>query len=183
MTEIREGRILKNLGRHIMIMGSSGSGKSTMATRLGKLAGLSVIHLDKLTRGITSGELIIESAKKAAMGSEWIIDGNYSGSRDFRLARADTVIYLDFNRCICLFRLLKRSIKNSRHSQRDIVNGCPKNIDLQSIKRIWTYPQLSRDKTLNWLSNIKFPKQVFILKGNKEVRRFLRQVGDLSVKT
>ncbi|MCL1951754.1 MAG: topology modulation protein, partial [Oscillospiraceae bacterium] len=38
-----------DLGRRIMVMGSSGSGKSTMAQRLGEITGLPVVHLDSLS--------------------------------------------------------------------------------------------------------------------------------------
>ena len=38
-----------SLGTRIMVMGSSGSGKSTMAKRLGEITGLPVVHLDSIS--------------------------------------------------------------------------------------------------------------------------------------
>jgi hypothetical protein len=42
------------------------------------------------------------------VGDRWIMDGNYSGSLDIRLERADTVIILVFSRWRCLVRVLRR---------------------------------------------------------------------------
>lgn len=41
---------------------------------------------------------------------EWIIDGNYSGTMDIRLHAADTIIFLDIHRVICVYRAFKRII-------------------------------------------------------------------------
>lgn len=90
----------------ILIIGCSGSGKSTLAVALGEKLGLPVVHLDQLWwkegwRNVTREEF--DSRLAMAMNMDgWIIDGNYSRTMEMRLAKCDTVIYLDFNRWACL---------------------------------------------------------------------------------
>ena len=169
------------LGQRIMIMGSSGSGKSTMAVRLGELTGLPVVHMDTLSwrPGWVQAprEELNELVREAASRDAWIIDGNYSQHlREYRLERADTVIYLDFSRYTCLFRALKRWAKYYGQTRPDLGEGCPEKIDMWLIKWIWGYPKRSRGKTLEWLAQIQPPKQVIHLKGNRVVRDFLRSL-------
>ena len=90
----------------ILIIGCSGSGKSTLAVALGEKLGLPVVHLDQLWwkegwRNVTREEF--DSRLAMAMNMDgWIIDGNYSRTMEMRLAKCDTVIYLEFNRWACL---------------------------------------------------------------------------------
>ena len=166
-----------DLGKRIMVLGSPGSGKSTIAKHIGGLLDLPVIHLDRLTL-LPNWEAIpnVEQVtNEAADGHEWVMDGNYSQTRDYRLERADTVIYLDFNRYICMFRAIKRRIQWHGKSRSDVGEGCPERLSLWFVKWVWGYPKRSRTKTLEWLAKIKPPKQVFVLKGNKAVNRFLSE--------
>jgi len=173
-----------DLGKRIMVLGSSGSGKSTMAVRLSALTGLPVVHLDRLSWNpgwvATPGDVMAEKIIAAADQPLWIIDGNYfgTGTREYRLERANTVVYLDFNRYLCLFRAFKRWIKNYGRTRSDLGEGCPEKMDAEFIKWIWGYPRRSRGRALLWLAAIKPPKQVYHLRGNKAVKRFFRDVSD-----
>jgi adenylate kinase family enzyme len=174
-----------NLGSRIMIMGSSGSGKSTMAMRLGEITGLPVVHLDELTSKAKSVDEMNEFVRLASSQTRWIIDGNYSGTRNDRLKRADTVVYLDYCRLICLWRALKRGNNNHGHkiSRHKRGVGRSQKIDKRLISSIWSYPKKSREEVLVWLSKIEQPKQVFLLKGNREVKQFLKQARESDINT
>ena len=167
------------IGQRIMVMGSSGSGKSTMAKKLGALTGLPVTHLDTLSWRpgwveAPKGELEAKLAEVIAQ-PEWIIDGNYSKHlRAERLARADTVIYLDFSRYTCLYRAFKRLFMYHGKTRPDIGAGCPERITWWLVKWIWTYPK-RKGPVLAWLAEIQPPKRVYHLKGNRAVRRFLEE--------
>ena len=161
-----------------MVLGSPGSGKSTIARQIGEGKGLPVVHLDKLTllpnwKAKPNVEQIINAA---ADEREWVIDGNYSAAWDYRLERADTIIYLDFNRYVCMFRVIKRRIQWHGKSRSDIGEGCSERLSRWFVKWVWGYPKRSRGKTLDRLAKIKPPKKVFILKGNRAVKRFLNDM-------
>ena len=171
------------LGERIMILGSSGSGKSTLASYLGTSLNIPVVHLDRLFWNAgwveTPKEEMYRKVEKAVSKDVWVIDGNYSSSVDMRLERTTTVIFIDLNRWLCLFRALKRWIKNYGKTREDMGEGCNEKIDLEFILWIWNYPKRSRGKVLRKISE-------FISKGNdiafyhlkskKEVRNFLKEI-------
>ena len=164
-----------------MVLGSSASGKSTLASHLGKLTGIDVVHLDRIfwkpgwveTPGAEMDKLIME----AASCERWIIDGNYSRTIDFRFERADAVIYIDLNRYICIYRAFKRRIKNHGKVRYDIGEGCPEKIDLEFLLWIWNYPKRSRKATLSKISSYfgNNSNAVRILTSRREVELFFQE--------
>ncbi|MEM6646980.1 MAG: hypothetical protein AAF730_12090 [Bacteroidota bacterium] len=87
--------------RRVIIIGSGGSGKSTLAKRLGEQLSLPVIHLDAhyWNPGWVETPPDAWAAKVDTLikGEAWVMDGNYGGTMDARIARADTVIFLSFS--------------------------------------------------------------------------------------
>src|ERR1051325_3370360 len=108
----------------ILVIGSGGAGKSTFARRLGERLKLDVIHLDRLywkpgwieTPKDEWRRLIQELLNREA----WIMDGNYSGTLEMRMAACDTVIFLDIARSVCLWRVMKRSISYRKECRPDM---------------------------------------------------------------
>jgi len=134
--------MLSNMER-ILIIGSPGSGKSTFAIELGKKTGLPVIHLDhefwNPGWAMTPRELWLERTHDMIERDRWIIDGTYDSSLHIRLPRADTVVFLDFPRYLCLWRILKRIILNFSRVRPDMGEGCPDKIDFEFFKWVWNY--------------------------------------------
>ena len=99
----------------ILIIGCAGSGKSTFAKKLHTLIDCELIHLDRIFW--KPGWVRTPKNEWRKMQNElvtkesWIIDGNYHNTMDIRLSRADTVIFFDFPRILCLWNALKRSFK------------------------------------------------------------------------
>ncbi|MHC0064340.1 hypothetical protein ACWATR_15805 [Nostoc sp. UIC 10890] len=86
--------------KKILIIGSGGAGKSTLARELGTILGLEVIHLDVwywnpgwVETPKTKWQSIIQDL---TLRESWIMDGNYSGTLDIRLSVADTVFFVKF---------------------------------------------------------------------------------------
>jgi len=166
-----------SLGRRIMILGSAGSGKSTLATKLSEIIGAPVIHLDQLFWNSgwveTPSEIMSERAISAASNESWIIDGNYSRTLEYRMERADSIIFIDFNRYFCIYRVFKRWIKNHGKTRPDMGEGCPEKIDLPFLKWIWNYPKRTRNDTLEKIYNSG--KTVYHLRSRREVRAFIQK--------
>ena len=99
----------------IAVIGYSGSGKSTLAARLGAAYGVPVLHLDSVhwLPGWVERPREEEKALVRAFldqNASWVIDGNYSTLYyEERLEKADRIVFLNFNRFICLHRAAKRA--------------------------------------------------------------------------
>ena len=119
--------------RRVLLIGPCGSGKSTLARELAPLMRLPLVHMDQL--GWQAGWVETEKAElnarlaEVVAGEEWLIEGNYGSTLAPRLARADTVIYLDFPIRLCLWRLAKRIITHRGRSRPDMPEGCPERFD------------------------------------------------------
>jgi adenylate kinase family enzyme len=98
--------------KRVVVIGSGGAGKSTFSRRLHAATGLPLIHLDRLFWRPGWTEMPNEEWRATnemlVKAEAWIIDGNYGGTMDVRLAAADTIIFLDLPRLVCLYRVLKR---------------------------------------------------------------------------
>jgi len=129
--------------QRITILGSPGSGKSSLARRLAEPLCLPIIHLDTLywrPGWIESDQAMFRRlVAEAALGERWIMDGNYSHCLDMRLPRTDTVIILDCPRWLCLYRVVRRAIAFSGRTRPDMADGCPEKVDWQFLKYVWRY--------------------------------------------
>ncbi len=71
-------------------------------------------------------------------GGSWMIDGNCIRSLAMRYARADLVIYLNYPRHICYWRILKRIFtKNPAIDDRS--PGCKETINFKLLRYMWTF--------------------------------------------
>jgi adenylate kinase family enzyme len=104
-------------GRRINVVGTSGSGKTTMAKQLARHLGVPHVELDALHWGPNwteePDEVFRERADLALRGDSWTVDGNYHAVRDIVWARADTVVWLDFSLPLILWRLTRRTFSRA----------------------------------------------------------------------
>jgi adenylate kinase family enzyme len=163
--------------KRILIVGSGGAGKSTLARRLGKILKIEVIHLDTLYW--QPNWVKIEKPKWYEILSEltekdsWIMDGNYDSSLGVRIKNCDTIIFLDFPRLLCLYRVLKRRLTYRKTNRPDMAAGCNEKIDFEFIEWIWNYPKKDKLKVEEVLKKIEDEKTVIRLKSQTEVEKFL----------
>lgn len=165
--------------KKIILIGSGGSGKSTLARQLGAKLKLTVFHLDALFWkpnwvGVPRNEqkeIQNELVKKEA----WIIDGNYGGTMDIRFHAADTIIFLDVHRTICVYRAFKRMLLYRNKTRPDMGAGCEERFDFDFLKWIWDYPKTKRPEILKKLEQLSKEKQIIILRTPKQIRKFLEE--------
>ncbi len=104
------------------------------------------------------------------------MDGNYSGTLDLRLAAADTVVFLDFPRWLCLWRIVKRRVHFHGRSRPDMGRGCPERLTWEFVRWIWNYPRRRRPGVMAKLDGVKQEKLIVTLRTPKQVRRFLKRL-------
>jgi adenylate kinase family enzyme len=104
-------------GRRINVIGSTGSGKTTMARLLAERLGLPHVELDALHWGPNWTEepddLFRERTDLALRGDGWVTDGNYAVVRDIVWSRADTVVWLDYDLPVIMWRLTRRLFRRA----------------------------------------------------------------------
>ena len=170
--------------KRLAIIGSSGAGKSTLAIALGEKLSLPVIHLDSYfwqTGWIeTLSSDWIEIQKELIKRNCWVIDGNYSSTMDTRLEVADTIIWLDFNHYLCLWRVIKRYWQYAGRVRPDMAAGCPEKLDLEFVQYVWNFPNLHRPKILARLAKYRNSKQIIILQNPHQVLDFVTQTVTLT---
>ena len=107
---------LATLGRRIMVLGLTNSGKSTLAVALSDRLGVPPIHLDQLQhRPNTNWEQRPEAEfaalhDAAILAPEWIVDGSYSRVMPQRLARATGIIVVTDSLVIRYRRYFARTL-------------------------------------------------------------------------
>jgi adenylate kinase family enzyme len=169
-----------NMNR-VVIIGSPGAGKSTLARALGRILHMNVVHLDRVfwehswkKKPLkTRIDILLEIVRK---NDRWIIEGTYLGSSKPRMEAADTIIFLDTNALVCLYRIFKRHF-NHEDIHRAIPEGCHDKLNLIRILKVLVFPfkgkiALKR-KLLLYASD---SKHVIRLRSTKEVASFLDQL-------
>ena len=165
--------------KRILIVGSGGAGKSTIARKIGEILELPVIHLDAHFwnagwRETPRDEWEIR-VNKLIKGDNWIIDGNFDRTLPARLERADTVILLDIPHMLCIWRVIKRCITHRGKTRPDMAPHCPEKADMEFLKWIWNYPVHSRPKVLNSIAKAEHVRCI-ILQSPNQINGFLKSL-------
>ncbi len=160
----------------IIIIGSGGAGKSTLARRLGEITKIEVVHLDKLYWKPNWTETPKEEWQKLVEEilerESWILDGNFGGTMELRIAASDTVIFLDLPRIVCIFHALKRWAKYWNTNRPDMSEGCNEKIDLEFLLWVWNFPKTTKPKIEERLKLFENEKTIIRLKSSREVEDF-----------
>jgi adenylate kinase family enzyme len=162
----------------IIVIGSSGSGKSTFSRKLSRAMNIPVYHLDvlfwkpnwhmrNLLEKINIQDAILKQEK-------WIIDGNYTDILDDRLKCVDTVIFLDLPRIICYYRVCTRLFKNLGKTRIDMGSGCKERISFTFLTYIWKYPKHKKPFLLYKFSELNGDKNVYHLNKLKDINAFIK---------
>lgn len=131
----------------IIVVGTTSSGKSTLAENLAAKLNLDFVELDALYwQPNWVGTLDSEFAAKvsdATRGDRWVVAGNYSRTRPITWPRAEVVIWLDYSFPVVFGRLFKRTIR--RTFTREVLWGT-------NVERFWPHLKLWSDESLfTWL--------------------------------
>lgn len=170
--------------KRVMIFGFSGAGKSTLARKLGDLLGCEPTHMDAMHWKPgwveSTRDEKVEKLSPILKREKWIIDGNYTHVLfEGRMFLADTVIFLDFNRYICLYRVIKRFITNIGTTRPDMGVGCLEKIDFPFIKWVLFDGHKKRAEYYESIALIRSQnpnKNILIFRTQKEVDEFLDNV-------
>ncbi|MEX0838897.1 MAG: topology modulation protein [Parvibaculum sp.] len=163
--------------QRILVIGCSGGGKSTLARRLGEKLALPVVHLDVLfwKPGWVESSYDEFRPKVAAAVAEdrWVIDGSFSRTFDIRLPRADTIVWVDQPRRVCLWRAFRRTMTLFGRTRADLAPGCPEKIDPAFYRFIWNFKRTHDAMIEEALARDASRAQLFRLRSDGEIAAFL----------
>src|SRR5574340_1015383 len=102
-------------GKRIVVVGSSGAGKTTTAETISQKLGIPHVEMDALhwlpDWQETELQEFREKISQALAGPTWVVDGNYAKVRDISWTRADTLVWLDLPLPLVLGRLANRTFR------------------------------------------------------------------------
>ncbi len=140
----------------VHITGNAGSGKTTLAIKLGQALNMPVASLDSVVwkkgwvpaskeeRSIGEQSLIV--------GDHWIVEGVSKTVRE----SADYIIFLDVPRLVCMSRCFKRNFLYLFKSRPELPDNCPEILIVpQLLKIIWNFPTLAKPIILESLDRKK----------------------------
>lgn len=166
-----------------MVIGSPGGGKSHFSAELSYRTGLPLFHLD---RGSWSGDAarwqpgeaqrFVEWQTRTVEDDEWIFDGNYGGTMNLRLARADTVFFFDLSRFSCLLGYFRRLLLYPLRPAAAREGEPRERFDPKFIKYIWTFRRINLAEQLQ-----KYPDlRIFVFRRRKDIKTFFEHL-ELSI--
>jgi adenylate kinase family enzyme len=167
--------------RRVLVMGCSGSGKSTFAQALAANLGLPLVSLDALfwQPGWVEPDkgAFTVRVNEAVAGEAWVIDGNYlSHGGEERLARADTICWFDLPTATCLWGVLRRTFASYGRVRAEMAPGCPERFDAAFYRYVWTYRRIQRPRMIAWLDGLRAGQRLVTFASRAEARAFLAAV-------
>jgi adenylate kinase family enzyme len=104
----------------VLVAGASGSGKTTVATRVAAALELPRLEIDGLYHGPgwVPRPTFVEDVHRFAAGEAWVVEWQYDAVRPHLLDRADTLVWLDLPRPLVMRQVVRRTLRRRLRRER-----------------------------------------------------------------
>lgn len=108
----------------IIVVGTSGAGKTTLAGRIAQRLGISHTEIDSLHHGPswTPRAAFVDDVHTLAAGESWVTEWQYDAVRQLLVDRATLVVWLDYPPTVRLWRAVRRTVRR-RTRRIELWNG------------------------------------------------------------
>ena len=163
----------------ILVIGSSGAGKTTLALRIADHLQLDYQSIDRDVRWLPGwverarGEQRTRIRQLVAR-ERWVMDGNGASSFDLRVPRADLIVWLRLPRLAALTGLAGRVAGNFGKVRVGMAPGCPERFpDRDFLSYIWNFEQRTSPKFIEQIDRHGPNVPVVILRSRGDGERLL----------
>lgn len=167
--------------KKVIVLGNSGSGKSTFTTLLADKLHIDFLHLDPLVYKYSWDNPEFEEMEKKVeeliYKDSWIVDGNFLNNALNRFKECDTIVFLDLNRFVCMNSVIKRHKKYKGKHRDSRSDDCDEKLTLSYLKWVVRdFYKTSRKIILKYIKDHP-EKKVVILKNRRQVNNYLKEVN------
>jgi adenylate kinase family enzyme len=163
--------------QRVLVLGPGGAGKSVLAREIAGITGLQLVHLDRefWEPGWVKPERDEWLAKIDDLlgGDAWIADGTHVDTLDYRLAKADGVIVLEYSRWIALRGVLTRLLHRQGRHRPDLAPGCNNRLDRGYTSWVWKYDRETKPAVAELLDKHADHISLVTLRSRRHAARWL----------
>jgi len=166
---------IQKLGKKIVVVGVSASGKSTFSRELADKMHIPLTLIDSImwkpNWEYIGDEETVKKLGEISLRDEWIIEGYITkDARNFVFDRADTIIYLDYSPVVSSWRYMKRWWTHRKHSRPELP-GSPDKFSFKFLRLVWTKGEAI---SLNrYLSGVGDQSKIIMLASPGEAQTFI----------
>ncbi|WP_299380777.1 hypothetical protein [uncultured Kiloniella sp.] len=132
--------------KRINVIGTSGSGKSTVARNLASILDCPHVEMDifhwKPNWKNASKKEFLSDIVESTSGLSWVLDGNYNHTQSIKWANVDTVVWVDYSWVRTLYQASKRAVIRAVMKK----ENWPGTGNVESFRKTF----FSRDSVLLW---------------------------------
>ena len=173
-------------GPRIVVVGVTGSGKTTLSRELAERFGVRHVELDSLHWEAdwveAPTDVFRERTAAATSRDGWVVDGNYGKIRDITWSRATMIVWLDYPLPLILWRLVRRILRRAITRER-LWKGNRESLSQHLFTKesliLWAIKTYNRRKReygealREWRSD---GMEVLIFRGPRETKRWLKEL-------
>ncbi|MDX6437427.1 MAG: hypothetical protein QOF45_10 [Gaiellaceae bacterium] len=154
--------------RRVAVIGCGGAGKTTLARKIGAALDLTVIHSDFYRPGWEEAHpLLID-------GDAWVIDAMRLGTLEERLARADTVVFVDRSALACVWGIFRRRLRYRGGVHED---GVADFVNIDFLRWVVSFRRRVRPRIEELLSQHRATTRVVVLRSARQANAFVDSVA------
>ncbi|PVE56382.1 AAA family ATPase [Rhizobium rhizogenes] len=147
ISDIAEAARLLGHASRVLVVGSSGGGKTTLSRQVAHHLQAEYFSIDRDVRWLPNWTQREQGEqhriiRDIVVHDRWVLDGSNPSTFDIRLPRTDVVIWMRLSRLTCLAGIGRRVMRNYGRVRPDMADGCAEPLpNLEFLTYIWTFEQ------------------------------------------